>query len=493
MLSRRFFAVMALMLLAEVHAQDELVPEPVAGDADLSIPESAPSPRRNAVQPLEPDRDLARVIELRTAIEEALRRNPFEQVRTNTNAKIDLLKSDLFESFWMPNLSLDLNTSNQRYDRIYSSQNQPTGLSSQVSPNGSLGITIKDYTIFNWGRDYLAYLNDKNVLKRDEQRLTEQRRRLRFSVIAQFFALVRAKQFVMIYREQLRLASFIHRLAREKLQLRKIPAMEYYQTRGEFLRAQTEYQQALFDVGHEEEKLSNLLGDEYRPSYKTVEQLKFTTLGTTPEEAVKQAVETSPAYRDAKLALDNTNREYEKTLKDNLPLPKFTLGMGTYQQQFAPNGNNWLRQTNTGRNVELVAAVNMSWTLIGEGGLFNSRVNKRAYLDKRIAEIHYFNTKRELEVRIRTLLRTVRFLEQKVTIADFQNKNARSNYDSTQDNYTAGRTTFPQIKLALDNRVLSEMNSENVKYDHLLKKLELADVMGLDDLPGDNFETLAVR
>jgi hypothetical protein len=87
----------------------------------------------------------------------------------------------------------------------------------------------------------------------------------------------------------------------------------------------------------------------------------------------------------------------------------------------------------------------------------------------------------------------VRFLEQKVTIADFQNKNARSNYDSTQDNYTAGRTTFPQIKLALDNRVLSEMNSENVKYDHLLKKLELADVMGLDDLPGDNFETLAVR
>ena len=248
MLSRRFFAVMALMLLAEVHAQDELVPEPVAGDADLSIPESAPSPRRNAVQPLEPDRDLARVIELRTAIEEALRRNPFEQVRSNTNAKIDLLKSDLFESFWMPNLSLDLNTSNQRYDRIYSSQNQPTGLSSQVSPNGSLGITIKDYTIFNWGRDYLAYLNDKNILKRDEQRLTEQRRRLRFSVIAQFFALVRAKQFVMIYREQLRLASFIHRLAREKLQLRKIPAMEYYQTRGEFLRAQTEYQQALFDV-----------------------------------------------------------------------------------------------------------------------------------------------------------------------------------------------------------------------------------------------------
>ncbi|MFP5457737.1 MAG: TolC family protein [Bacteriovoracia bacterium] len=494
MTSWRCLALAAsILLVSTVEAQDELGPEPVAGDTDFAVAEPVPSTPQRPTRSLEPERDLARVIELRTAIEEAMRRNPFEQVRINTNAQIDLLKSDLFETFWMPNLTLDLNTSNQRYDRIYKSQSQPQGLGSQVSPNGTFGITIQDYNVFNWGRDYLAYLNDKNTLKREEQKLTEARRRLRFSVIAQYFALVRAKEFVQIYREQLRQASFIHRLAREKLQLRKIPAMEYYQTRGEFLRAQTEYQQSLFDVAHEEEKLSNLLGDEYRPAYKIVEQLKFTTLGTTNDEAIKQAMDTSPAFRDAKLAYENASRSYEKTLKDNLPLPKFTMGLGSYQQQFAPNGNNWLHQTNTGRNVELVAAVNMSWTLLGEGGLFNSRENKRSYLEKRISEIRFYNIKRELEVRIRTLLRTVRFLEQKVTIAEFQDKNARSNYDSTLDNYTAGRTTFPQIKLALDNRVLSDINTENVKYDHLLKKLELADVMGLDDLPGENFETLAVR
>lgn len=62
-----------------------------------------------------------------------------------------------------------------------------------------------------------------------------------------------------IFREQLRQASFIHRLAREKLQLKKIRAQEYYQTRSEYLRSQTEYQQALFEVGTEEEDMAIFL------------------------------------------------------------------------------------------------------------------------------------------------------------------------------------------------------------------------------------------
>lgn len=519
----RTWMLVILMLPATLaFAQDELAPDPVPGDFDVSsnetppslpdalppeapVSEAAPTPLpveettpvkingRASARPVEVERDLGRVVELRSVIEEALRRNPFEQVRTNTHARIDLLRQDVIERFWMPNLTLDLNASNHRYDRFYSSQNQATGAGSQVSPDGSFGLSIKEYTVFNWGRDYLQYLNERQILKREEQRLTEARRALRFAVISQFFSLVRAKEIVKIKREQLRQGSFIHRLAREKLQLRKIPAMEYYQTRAEFLRAQTEYQQALFDVGQEEERLANLLGDDYRPAYRTVEQLKYTSVNSTADEALTQAIETSPALRDAKVAYETASRAYERILKENLPLPKFTVGMGTYKQQFGPDGNSWLRSTPTGRNVEMVAAVNMSWTLIGEGGLFNSRANKRAYLDKRIAEIHFYNAKRELEVKLRTILRTIKFLEQKVTIAEFQDKNARSNFDSTLDNYSAGRTTFPQIKLALDNWVISKINTENVKLDHLNKKLELSEAMGLDDLPGENFETLAVR
>ncbi len=135
----------------------------------------------------------------------------------------------------------------------------------------------------------------------------------------------------------------------------------------------------------------------------------------------------------------------------------------------------------------------MRWTIFGDGGFFNSRINQNAYLQKRIAEISFFNVKRLLEVKIRTIYKTLRFLEQKVDVATFQRKNAQKNYDSVLDNYMGARATYPDIKLAVDNLVNASTNEENVKFEHLQRKLELADYMGLEDFPGENFETLAAR
>ncbi|MBA2404244.1 MAG: TolC family protein, partial [Bdellovibrionales bacterium] len=228
--------------------------------------------------------------------------------------------------------------------------------------------------------------------------------------------------------------------------------------------------------------------------YRSFEQLKYVSINTSMNEALKSAQESSQPYRDAKVAYDVASRTYEKTLKDNLPLPKFGFNLGTYRTGFDPSGTTWNFETTDGnRNVELVASINMRWTLLGEGGFFNSRENQQTYLSKRITEINFFNTRRELEVKVRTIYKTVRFLEQKVEIAQFQHKNAQSNYDSALDNYIGGRTTYADIKLAIDNLVNSHINTENVKYEHLVKKLELADFMGLEDFPGENFESLATR
>jgi outer membrane protein TolC len=433
-------------------------------------------------------------VDLRSVIEETLRRNPFEKIRDQQREQIELKKSDIFQRFWLPTVALDLQSSNHRIDRFREASTNTPGMGAQNAPNGSLGLTIADYTLFNWGRDYLQYLNDKQTLNRSEQQLLEARRRLKFQVIGQYFNVIRVKQILRIKQEQLRQTSFIHRLARQKLQLRKIRAQEYYQTRSEFLRSQTEHQQALFDVGIEEETFANVLGDEYRGTYRTIEQLKYTSINTSMDEALRYAQEQSVNYRNAKLAYDNASRTYDKTLKDNLPLPKFSFNLGTYQTNFDPDGTNWQYQTTPGnKNVELVAAIDMRWTLIGEGGLFNSRTNKQAFLDKRISEINFFNTRRELDVKVRTIYKNLRFQEQKVDIAAFQLKNALSNYDSVLDNYISSNASYADIKFAIDNLVISSINSENVKYEHLLKKLELSDFMGLEDLPGDNFEQLAMK
>ncbi len=435
-----------------------------------------------------------RVLDLRSVIEEGFRRNPFERIRGQQREQIELLKTDVWQKFWLPKVSLELDTSNHRIDRFHESNQSSTGMGAQQAPTGSLGLVIDRYTLFNWGRDYLQYQNERQTLNRSNQQLSEARRRLKFSLINQYFNMIRTKEIKRIRQEQLRQTSFIHRLAREKLQLRKIRAQEYYQTRSEYLRSQTEYQESLYDVGLQEEDMANLLGDEWRGSYRTVEQLKYVAVSTSLDEALKLAEEQSVDFRDAKLAYDNASRSYERALKENLPLPEFSFNLGTYRTGFDPNGTTWQYQTASGnRNIELVAAIDMRWTLLGEGGFFNSRVNQQAYLNKRIAEINFFNVKRLLEVKLRTIYKTLRFLEQKVEIASFQHKNAQSNYDSVLDNYIAGRATYADIKFAVDNLVISHVNSENVKYEHLLKKLELADYMGLEDFPGENFEQLAQR
>ena len=435
-----------------------------------------------------------RILDLRSVIEEGIRRNPFEKIRAQQREQVELLKTDVFQKFWFPTAAIELQSSNHRVDRFHESSQNNAAMGAQKAPTGSLGLVFDEYTLFNWGRDYLQYLNNKQTLNRRNQQFSEAKRRLKFSLINQYFNLIRFKEILRIKKEQLRQTSFIHRVAREKLQLRKIQTQEYYQTRSEYLRSQTEYQQSLFEVGLEEEKIANLLGDEYQSSYRSFEQLKYVSLNTSMTEALKSAQESSQPYRDAKVSYDVASRTYEKTLKDNLPLPKFGVNLGTYRTGFDPAGTTWNFETTDGnRNVELVASINMRWTLFGDGGFFNTRQNQQSYLSKRITEINFFNTRRELEVKVRTIYKTIRFLEQKVEISMFQHKNAQKNYDTALDNYISGRTTYADIKLAIDNLVNSHVNTENVKYDHLVKKLELADFMGLEDFPGENFEQLATR
>lgn len=485
-----------LLLGSFAHAQDD----------DLSALETAILPEADAV-PASPNRrgttvtktsDSGRVLDLRSVIEEGLRRNPNERIRGEQREQIDLLKTNLWQSFWLPQVGLELVSGDHRIDRIReSSQSTPT-MGAQNAPTGYLGLAIDNYTLFNWGRDYLAYQNQNETLKRARIALGEARRRLKFSLITQYFNLLRIKANMRFYQEKLKQASFIHRFSREKLQLRKIRAQEYYQTRSEYLNSQTQYQEALFQVGETEREMAVVLGDDYQGSYRSIEQLRYTTVNVSMEEALRSAQEQSVDYRNAKLLYDNASRSYEKALKDNLPLPRFDLNLGTYRTNFDPQGTSWTydtspNQSGDNRNIEIVASINMRWTLFGDGGFFNGRTNRLAHINKKIAEISFFNTRRELEIQVRTIFKNLRFLEQKVDISDYQTKNAQKNYDSVLDSYMAGRASFPEIKLALDNLVLSQINSQNVKYDHLLKKLELSDFMGLEDLPGENFDMLAVK
>jgi len=434
----------------------------------------------------------AKLIDLRTVLATGLNRNIDQQVREFNREKLDLTWEDDFSRFWFPQVKFNLRTEDQR---VQSFRKSNTSLSQTPNvPAGSAGIEFGDYSVFNWGRDYLEYLNNKDTYNRNKLRLSEERRQLKFNLIAQYFNVVRAKKILDYRRQQLRQTSFVHRLARQKLTAGRLSANEYHQTRAEYLRAYSLFQEAQFDSIEQDQALADLVGEKMISAYRPSEELKFVGINTSINESLNLALNQSPTYRDAKLDFENANRSYKKALKENMPLPEIKLRLGAYENEFSRNGSTTqFSAAETSRDVELVASLNLTWTIWGDGGFFNSRVIQRSYLDKRISEVRLINAKRELEVRIHALYRKIRFLERRSEGSDLQMKNAQTAFDSTLDSYISGKAPFPNFKIALDVLIESQVNYENAKFEHLIKKLELADSMGLEDFPGSNFENLAER
>jgi outer membrane protein TolC len=433
-------------------------------------------------------------LSLTNAIEQGLRLNFQERIRSYTRESLELYWDKTFYSFWFPSPNLFLSNQDQNLHRISpnTSNGQQFGTTTK-SGQASIGMNLGDFTVFNWGRDYLLYKNAEYSFTRGKQVLDEQRRKLKFNVIRGYFNLVRLKQIQKIKREQLRHTSFIYRLAKERVLQRKISKQDYYQARGEFLRSQTEYQQAQFDVTNEQQNLANLLGENLQTAFNPEEVLQFKAMNVPLKDAIDYSLTQSPTYRTAKLEFDNSERFYEHTLRDNLPLPKITTQLGTYSFNNNREGGNTTYQTYPGNsNVELVASINMTWDLWGGDGLFNSRRNKHAYIDKKIAEINYFNARRELEVKMRMSYNQIKFLENQIQISSVQLDNANKNFDVILDNFVAGSSTFADLKNAINTLVNSGINVENSKYEHLNLKLELSDNMGLEDFPGERFENLAL-
>lgn len=478
------FVLFFTFAINSLHAQD-------IEDKDLEDIEDLAKTERSISKNKTPPNQ-SKTISLRDIIEEGLRRNNLELVRQYSKEKIELDWKDTYSDFWFPQLSFQIKTNESLIDNIYGDVNDNSGTTKTA--NGYAGIGFDNYTLFNWGRDYLKYLNDQQTYKRQKRNFIEQRRALRFNIIAAYFNVVRAREIIKARKTQLRQTSFIYRLAKEKLSLKKIRSQQFLQTKSEFLRAHSEYQESLIDLTDAEQELARIIGDELTTNYAPTELLKFKTLTTLKDTSYKFAYERNPDFLDAQVSLENSNRLFKKTLKDNMPLPKIDLKLGALQHRFSNSGARDVLETSpNNKNVELVASINMKWKIFGSGGLFNTRKNESAYLDKKIAEIQYRQAKKDVTVNINALHKKIRYFEKQFEANQALVKNMKTTFDKTLDNYIGNKTSFANMKLVLDLMQKSLIDIENSKYLHLVNKLELARQMGMDDFPGESFEGLVIR
>lgn len=459
-------------------------------DLDLNQIEKETAAKTNYIDKLG---DEAKKITLQDAIEEGLRNNFNEKVRSYSFQLNEITWDDAFEGFWFPQLNLTMQTGEDHYiDDIY--RDPYSNAQSGVTPTGYVGLELQDYTLFNWGRDYLDYLNSKRTYNRNKQIFKEQRRELRFNIIAEYFNLARQNQVVRIYKRQLSHTSFIYRLAKEKMSLRKITSQEFLQAKSLFLESHKNYQDALYDYYEIQNSLATFLGDNLNTIYKPINQLKFKKITIKRGEALSFAYKTSPDLLDARVEMENSSRSYQKALKDNLPLPKFSVKLGSYQRQFSSGGYEDVYETfDDSKNVEIAATVNATWTIFGPGGLMNKRVQESSYYQRKISELKLRETHRNIKVTNNMTHARILYLEKKYEAVEQERKNARRVFDKAIDNYISSKTRFADIYQVLEELLSSQIHYENTKYEHLLEKLKLSKLMGMDDFPGEKFDSLVLK
>lgn len=432
-------------------------------------------------------------IDLKEVLSLGLRINPEQKIRNFQSDLFDLSFQTTHDRFWYPELSLSMQT----YDhQVHSfTQNSQTDRGALASPDGQIAFGFNEYTLFNWGKDYLDYISDKKSYKRNLDVLSEQKRNLRFKLVYTYFDLIRARTLLKTRKLFLRHTSFIHRIAKEKLGRKKIKFQEYVQAKTEFALAQSKYHQSVDEHNLTQEEMINLLGEDQLVRYKPLEELKYITVNFPEHRAFNMALTNAPLIKDANLKLKNSMRTYKRTLKDALPLPKLTLDLGAYRQNYGEASRNayYGNETGSGRDVELKATINMSWSILGGDGFLNSRIKKGAYIDTRIGEINYKNAKRTIKQKVRSLYQSLKFTERNLNTLTQLVKIAETNFDQTIDNYIKSKTRFQDFKYALDQLENALVEIENRKIKHLEYKLDLAYLMGKDDLPGNNFEDLVIK
>ncbi|MDD0853696.1 TolC family protein [Halobacteriovorax sp. GB3] len=427
---------------------------------------------------------------LQAAIEQGLRKNHLQKVRDYQLSLLDLNFEDDKESFWMPKLSLNLTTEEQRITTLTSGNSQ-TGETSKATV-GTLSLGFDDYTLFNWGKDYLAYLNTKNTFFREKEKLNEQKRDLKHSIIISYFNLYQLFQIQDAAKDQLRHASFIYRLNKEKASVKKINVQQYYQARSEYLIAQRAYHEAKANTQIAAEQLAELLGDDVGTEYVLEDEVNYEKLRLSYNESLSLAKKHNPAVLDAKTSIENSIRSEEITRREDLPLPKISVKLGAYNHVFGNGQASTTFSTGTNNNdVEVVASINASWALTGKDGLLNRRKRELAEVNKILAYKQKDAYTRSAHSSIKQSYKKIQKFQNLIAILEANIPTLQKSFDAALENYLNKRTSYNDYHLALEELIEARKELEINKFLHTQEKILLAKAIGLEDFPGQNFEKLA--
>ncbi len=426
------------------------------------------------------------ILTLADAIELGIQKN-YNIVEQQIQYSLSELQwKNTYDSFWFPELKIKLNTGPHQILNLKNWDN------SASSNSGSLSVGFDQYTLFNWGIDHLHYLNEKNSFERSKENLHENRRNLRHNLIISFLNLIRAQEYLKLKKEYLRQFAFLYRLNKQRAVLKKISKAEYYHSRAVYLKAQHLYNQTLIDTEALEEQMSLDIGNKPGTRYKIGQTINFIPIQGKFTDFKRLTNINNTNILEEQNNVKIKTRNYHIALKENLPLPKFTMNLGAYTHTFSTNSSSsdYLTDaSNDGINVQ--ATINATWTLWGENGFLNSRKQKYATIEKDLS-LKKLNFEQTSAISLtRKYYKNVLNYQNQIKILESQKLSSEKMHNLLMDSYLKKKVSISYLQDSMDllHETLTYLIQK--KFEHAKAKILLAQNIGIDDLPGKNFEQLA--
>lgn len=424
------------------------------------------------------------LLTLARAIDRALSHNLDLEEQTLNLRNYEINYQNTWETYYLPQFSLNANSSSSK--TVGYLPGTPS-TRNQGYPASSLGLTLGEYTLYNFGRDKAQVDQAKLDFTRYQEMLEESKRAIKFQVINSFWDLKSRVNKLEAYQRSVEIAQAIVSLQESRVSLGKATWADVSSSNVDLLNTRNLRDQAESDAHGALFTLNVLLGDPVGTPYRIEDEINFLPIKVTEEILYQTYLSESPNMKTAKKELLKSEIALTLAEKTLMPLPtiKFSGVSLGYGNNYNGTRSGLYSNSNVAQNnLDVSATVSLSVPLTGPGGLFGKRTIEASQIQVDINELHLKNISNKDRQSIFQFVQNIKQFELTVINNREKYKNGMVVLQSVLDSFlTTSAVSRLDIKDAINQARDSEISLNDSIIQHLSYKTQLAAFIGVDFLP----------
>jgi outer membrane protein TolC len=433
-------------------------------------------------------------LSLDDAIKRMTSQSPSIQVAVK-NLDISKIAYDVaWYTFWLPALDLEISST---YHYSFASlpfseaRNDPT-YRLRGPPSNTLSIGLGSFVLFDFFRQRAQFDLAKIQLENAEQMYQENIRRARFDLIKTYFETKIAQEKLEASEGSLKIAQAIVENIEVKKKLGRASEDELTSSSVDLNNAKIDLLQKKTAFAQNLLTLNTLLNVSGETEFQLTTDLPFQIVRLDERELFDIYKHSSPEYRMQENNVTASELSVSIAEKSRLPLPTITVdplkvelnngfsGSSAPIYQAGPDFPNHFGAVSVSASIELRIPI------FGPNGFFNERPAQVARIQRDQNEIQFHMIQMQREAQIKQSIIAIRTLEQNlVTQKESINRNQELLNSFFKKTASSGVDRL-QLRDAILQARQSQFDYYDSLYSHLRSKFDLAQLVGLDRLPGDS-------